>query len=154
MNEKREKYLKQEKGKINSLSRFPVEGLPHTNRLILEVLDSLAELKSILLYPPKKENPVSIITQQKTVTTAGIAEQLPPLEIPFDCAVVIKALSTNTKKVYIGKSKLDAEDTTKSFPLRINDTIEYKIRNLSVLWVNVEVSGEGIYWTVEQEEEE
>ena len=151
MNEKREKYLKQEKNKINSLGRFPQEGLPYINRLIMEVLDSLVELKSILLYPPKKENPDSVITQQKKVTTAGTAEQLPPLDIPFDHEVTIKALAANTGTIYVGGSKLEAEDHTKSFPLATSDAIEYKIRNLSKLWLDATVSGEGIIWTVEQE---
>ena len=96
------------------------------------------------------ENPESIAIQQKLVTTAGIAVQLPPVKIPYDCEVVILALSTNTGTVYVGNSKLNAEDHTISFPLLAGESIEYKIRNLSLLWVDASVSGEGIIWTVEQ----
>ena len=96
------------------------------------------------------ENPESIAIQQKLVTTAGIAVQLPPVKIPYDCEVVILALSTNNGTIYIGNSKLNAEDHTISFPLLAGESIEYKIRNLSLLWVDASVSGEGIIWTVEQ----
>ena len=95
------------------------------------------------------ENPESIAIQQKLVTTAGIAVQLPPVKIPYDCEVVILALTTNTGTIYVGNSKLNAEDHTISFPLLAGESIEYKIRNLSLLWVDASVSGEGIIWTVE-----
>ena len=96
------------------------------------------------------ENPESITTQQKLVSTAGIAVQFSPVKIPYDCEVVILALSTNTGTNYVGNSKLNAEDHTISFPLLAGESIEYKIRNLSLLWVDASVNGEGIMWTVEQ----
>ena len=96
------------------------------------------------------ENPESVTAQQKLVPVAGIAVQLPPVRIPYDCGVSILALSTNTGTIYIGNSKLNAEDHTISFPLLASESIEYKIKDLSVLWVDASVSGEGIIWTAEQ----
>ena len=96
------------------------------------------------------ENPPQIASQVKKVTTVGTAVQLPPLLIPYDMEVVIKAPAGNTGTIYIGNSKPEAEDHTLSYPLERGEPIEYKIRNLSQLWIDSTVANEGIVWTVEQ----
>ncbi len=96
------------------------------------------------------ENPEGVATQKKLVVTAGTAVQLPDVLIPYGKKAVIKAISTNTDEVYVANSKADAEDSTKRFPLSADDSLSYKIRNLSRLWINSAVSGEGVTWTVEQ----
>ncbi len=98
----------------------------------------------------KFENPEMIAAQKQLVPSAGTAIQLPIVLIPYDKKVVIRALPANTGTIYVGNSKSDAEDTTKSFPLGNDDSVKYKIRELSQLWVNSTVNNEGIIWTVEQ----
>jgi len=152
---KYENYLKKVKENLNLIEQMTGaatsldERIDFTNKLLIQVVSLLAEGLGQQITP--KENPEGVEAQQKLVTTAGVAEQLPPVNIPFDHEIIIKALPANTDTVYIGKSKLDAEDHTKGFPLEAGEGVEYKIRNLSVLWLDVDVAGEGVAWTVEQE---
>lgn len=101
----------------------------------------------------KLENPPFVATRKKTVTTAGTAEQLPNVKIPYGHEVTIIALEGNsTGIIYVGNSKLEAEDLTTSLSLLKTEFIEYKIRNLEQLWINSDTDGIGVVWTVEQAE--
>ena len=151
----KEEYLEQANKRLSELRELTkVEEfsgkVDAANSLLLELLKLLSELKFLLKFPVRDENPTEIVSRKKTVTTAGTAEQLPVVEIPRGCKVVIKALSGNGGIIYVGNSKADAEDTTKSFPLAAGDTVDYMIRNLSQLWINASASGEGVIWTAEQ----
>ena len=94
-------------------------------------------------------NRTSFVTGQKDVTTAGTAEQLPDVEIPNGFAVVIKAKSTNTGRIYIGNSKANAEDHSVAFSLGANEWVELKITNLNLVWIDADVDGEGVEYIVE-----
>lgn len=99
------------------------------------------------------QNPLEIASQIVTVATAGDAAQLPIVHIPVGKAVRIKALSTNTGTIYIGNNKPEAEGHTLAYLLIATDgPVKYEINNLSQLWIDASVGGEGISWTVEQEE--
>lgn len=130
----------------------PAEKADVTNRLLIELIRGLMIAMELSLKKPVKENADTVLSGTKTAPTAGTAVQLPNVSIPFDEKVMIKALSTNGGIVYIAKSKLEAEDSTKSFPLIVNQYIEYEIKNLSQLWMNVGTGGEGVAWTVVQSE--
>lgn len=93
-----------------------------------------------------------IAAGQVLVPIAGTAKQFPEITVPFNKHVTIKAPFTNAGICYIGNSKVDAQDRTKGYPLDNGEHIEYKIQNLVQLWVDSSVDGEGIVWTVEQEE--
>jgi len=154
----REAYESEVRKKISWFERA-VDGLTShdertdmTNRLLIELIKQVSTLTGLQLI--ERKNPDLIDSQVKRVKVAGTAEQLPDITIPYDHEVTIKALSTNAGIVYVGNSKLAAEDTTKSFPLTSGGSVEYKIRNLKQLWVNVTVSDEGIVWTVEQNKRE
>ena len=120
-----------------------------TNRLLVDVFQVLAEIK-LSLSGVGKINPSETASQQKLVTSAGTAEQLPYVKIPFDHKVLIKALSTNAGIVYLGNSKTEAEDTSMRFPLGVSETVEYEINDLSQLWLDAATSADGITWTVVQ----
>ena len=159
-----EEYLKKVNSRVSALEKLITSQKPEgldsltsiddridtTNQLQLEVVKLLSEIKIILKFPAEKENPSEIVSQKKVVSTAGTAEQLPYVEIELDKAVVIKALGANTGTIYIGNSKPEAEDTNIAFPLLAGEAVEYKIKELSKLWVNASVSGEGLAWTVER----
>ena len=121
--------------------------------LSLEILKTLTKLSNSVDELNKfliKVNPAVITSQQKLVLVAGTAVQLPPVDIPYDQSVVIRALTSNTGTVRVGNSKVEAEGGTLGFPLLAGESISYKIRQLSQLWIDATVDGEGIIWTVEQ----
>ena len=116
----------------------------NTNHLLVELLKHYL-YESMLKLPA-----VGIVSLQKLVTSAGTAEQLPFVEIPYDREVTIKALPANTGTIYVGNSKPEAENTSVGFPLDAGDALELKIDNLSKLWIDASVSGEGVAWIVEK----
>ena len=151
----KEKYRIQENNKLITLQNEVLAQTPLTassvhNKLLLSVLSALAEIKVAIMYPEKKHNPSGTDSHEELVPTAGIAKQLPKVAIPYDCEVSLVAPPANTGTIYIGKSKQDAENH-KCTMLVAGESVEYKIDNLSVLWIDSSVSGEGIIWTVEQD---
>ena len=158
-----EQYLKEVGDNLTRLETAmdKVSGLDErvdiTNHLLIEISKLLSNMLILLntVHTHTKElvkpNPFTTITQQKVVPTAGTAIQLPYVEIPRGCEIVIKALATNTGVIYVGNSKANAEDHTMSFPLTAGESIEYKIQNLNEKWIDSAVDGEGVVWSVEQE---
>ena len=110
---------------------------------------SIKELIHTLSGMPKLENPEFISIRTLTVTSAGTPVQFPPLLIPYDKEVSIKALSTNTGIVYIAGSKQDAGDSTRRYPLVQSEAIELKIKNLKNLWLDAATSNDSVAWIVE-----
>jgi len=93
-------------------------------------------------------NRSSITTGEKTVTTAGIAEQLPDVEVPQGFAVSIIAKHTNVGRIYYGGSKVQAEAHTAN--LDVEDYEIFYVTNLNKLFIDTENDGEGIFYKVVQ----
>ncbi len=96
-------------------------------------------------------NKPALMTGQKNVTTAGTAEQLPDVVIPDGFKVVLAAKPANTGYIYLGNSKVSAEDSSSYFDrLEAGDSITLQITTLKIVWINSSVSAEGITYIVEQ----
>lgn len=93
-------------------------------------------------------NRSSITTGEKTVTNAGVAEQLPDVKVPQGFAVSIIAKHTNVGRVYLGGSKAEAEARTAN--LDVEDYETFYVTNLNKIWVDAENDGEGIFYKVVQ----
>ena len=91
----------------------------------------------------------SFITGQKTITTAGIAEQLLSQAVPNGFTAAVAAKETNTGLVYIGNSKANAENHAVALPLSSGRVITLKITNLNLIWVDAAVNAEGIDYILE-----
>jgi hypothetical protein len=83
----------------------------------------------------------SLVAGRKTITTAGTAEQLGSGALLV--GVVIQALKTNTGSVYVGTSTVD-KDTNKQYELEPGESISISIDNLNKIYLDVDVSGEGV----------
>jgi len=97
-------------------------------------------------------NPKHIRAGRVLSVVAGTAVQFPDVVVPYDFDVNLKALSTNGGIVYIGNSKPEAENPsrTTSFPMEANDELKLEIGNLNQLWIDAAVAPDGLYWIVEQ----
>ncbi len=93
-------------------------------------------------------NRSSITTGEKTVTVAGVAEQLPDVEVPQGFAVTITAKHTNVGRVYLGGSKIEAEARTAN--LDVEDYETFYVTNLNKIWLDAAIDGEGIFYKVVQ----
>lgn len=80
---------------------------------------------------------------QKTVTTAGTEVRLP--DIPGN-QFLIKALAANTGIVYIGNNGDETVSSSTGFELSAGDQVPVEVKNLSCLWLDSAVNGEGVSW--------
>ena len=96
----------------------------------------------------KLGNRSSFTTGEKTVTSPGIAEQLPDVKVPEGFEATITAKHLNTGRIYIGGTKSEAEAHTVS--LGFDDVFHEYLTNLNAIWIDADVSGEGIDYEVPQ----
>lgn len=93
-------------------------------------------------------NRSSITTGEKTVTVAGVAEQLPDVEVPEGFAVTIIAKHTNVGRVYLGGSKIEAQNQLVN--LDVEDYMYFYVTNVNKIWCDAANDGEGINYVVPQ----
>lgn len=74
------------------------------------------------------------------VTTAGTRVQLTATSTPI-LSVVIKAKTANTGTIYVGNS---AVSSSNGFVLLAGDTVSIEIDDLSKIYLDASVNGEGI----------
>ena len=88
------------------------------------------------------------LSGQKTVTTAGTEVAL-AASSRVQCAVAIKALTTNTGLVYVGNDGAGAVSSSTGFPLAAGDvTIMEYVDDLANIMVDSAVNGEGVAYLV------
>ena len=95
-------------------------------------------------------NKATFITLQKDVAAAGIAEQLPDVQVPDGYDLVVKAKVGNEGNIYVGNSKENAEDHTVTFSLAAKESVTLAVINANVVWIDADNNGEGIEGIVEQ----
>ena len=84
-------------------------------------------------------------TGQKTITTAGTPEALPDKAINPGVIAVVKAKVSNTSSIAVGTSSVSAVFTsTQSFRMIQGESFKFRIDNLSRIWVDATVSGDGV----------
>lgn len=86
---------------------------------------------------------------EQTVTTHGTAEALnggTSLTVPRGAELLIYALDTNTGKIYVGDSGVTSSN---GMPLDPKETMNVKINDVSTIYIDSDVDGEGVRWFVE-----
>ncbi len=85
------------------------------------------------------------LSGQTTVTTAGTAVKLAADQL-VNGPVMVKALTTNTGPVYLGNVDGDVSSAN-GLPLSAGEAqVLTYVGNLSSLWVDSAVNGEGVAW--------
>ena len=100
----------------------------------------------------RSENPTGGVTGQVNVTTSGTPVQMPNIVIPPGIIVTIKAKHANTGRITSGFSSAAALNTGTSY-YDIggkDDFILLQNDNLSRLWIDATVSGEGVEYIFER----
>ncbi len=62
-------------------------------------------------------------------------QQLPPLPVPDDMAVLLKGWPTNAGLVYVGGSNVACIDVQQAWPLLPNELVGYRVQNANQLYV-------------------
>ena len=85
-------------------------------------------------------NPYSILGNGvQNVTTAGTAVQLASSNAIK--SITIRAKSTNTGIIYVGTSTVSSAN---GFQLSSQETVSLDIANISTIWIDSSVNGEGV----------
>ena len=86
-----------------------------------------------------------IISGQKTVTAAGTEVALGSQAI--NCAMMIKALPSNTGYIYLGKIADGTVSSSTGLALSAGDVVIFDwVGNLSNIMIDASVNGEGVSW--------
>ncbi len=93
-------------------------------------------------------NRSSITTGDKTVASAGTAEQMPDVKVPEGFGAAITAKHGNAGRVYIGGTKAEAEAHHPG--LGPDDVFHEYVTNLNAIWVDADNDGEGVDYEVPQ----
>lgn len=92
---------------------------------------------------------MAALSGQKTVATAGTAVALGLQQIGN--ALAIKALPGNTGTMYVGNDGNGDVSNANGFPLKDEQVIIFDyVENLSSIYVDSTVNGEGVAWMVLQ----
>lgn len=87
------------------------------------------------------------LSAKKTVTTAGAAVQLGSQ--PINTALAVRALATNTGKIYIGNNGSNSVSSTSGYELSAGESITFQfVADLADLWIDSTVNGEGLTWLI------
>ncbi len=82
---------------------------------------------------------------QKTVAALGTAEALGTVKV--ECPVMVKALDTNTGKVYIGNDGAGDVTSSNGLVLLAGEAVVFDwVGHLSSIMLDVSVNGEGVAW--------
>lgn len=92
-------------------------------------------------------NQISLAHGQVTVGTSEVALASSSVSVPDGFSVVIKALASNTGKVYVG---LSGVTTTNGFELSAGDTVELFVTALSTIHLIADAADQGVAYIVEQ----
>jgi hypothetical protein len=85
------------------------------------------------------------LSGQKTVTTAGVAEALGTLQV--SAPLMVKALDTNTGKIYIGNDGAGDVTDANGLVLLANEVVLFDwVGNLASIFLDASVNGEGVAW--------
>ncbi len=85
------------------------------------------------------------LSGQKTIAAAGTAEALGSAQI--SAPLMVKALDTNTGKVFIGNDGAGDVDSSNGLVLMAGEVALFNwVGNLASIMVDVSVNGEGVAW--------
>lgn len=97
------------------------------------------------------ENTEKIFTGHVICNVANQAFQLPPIVIPKNKQIVVKAMPGNITWIWVGVSRSEAQDLNIAYPLVPNEGIGYFVKNADQIWVMTATVNDGVAFTVEQE---
>lgn len=86
------------------------------------------------------------LTGQITVTTAGTEVQGADVKAPN--GVIVRALSANTGKMYVGRHSDGTVSSSTGFELAAGEKTYLPIPNVKDMWVDSSVNGEKVCWSL------
>lgn len=88
-------------------------------------------------------------TGQTRVPIPGTAVQLPNILIPDRYKLVIKAISGNAGRIYLGHTALDSQTPALAYSLGPNEHVDLGLTNANLVYIDAAVANDGIEIVVE-----
>lgn len=95
-------------------------------------------------------NQPKFIVGQVICVIAGQGFQLPPMPIPKNKQLVVKALPGNVGWIWVAQVQADSQNMNVAYPLVPNEGIGLFVQNADRVWVMAPTVNDGIAFVVEQ----
>lgn len=93
-------------------------------------------------YPRATLPAGSVDNGDKNVAVAGTPEPLVAAALPCR-GVLVRAKAANTGAILVGPQAAPA------FPLNAGETLELRVADAAIVWLDAAVGGEGVHWIAE-----
>lgn len=94
-------------------------------------------------------NRVTFAVNQRNVAVPGTAVALQPQAVPDGFSIFLRAKVDNTGTIWVGPDAATAQNHAVATPLEPGATLFLWLTNTSAIFIDAEVAGEGVSWTVE-----
>jgi len=95
-------------------------------------------------------NYASFTTGQLICPAVGVGYQLPPIPIPKNKQLVVKALPSNVGWLFLAVQQAQAQSAVVAYPMLPNEAIGLSIKNANSVWVAAQIINDGAALIVEQ----
>jgi hypothetical protein len=108
--------------------------------LLRDLIQAVREVRDAAIEAPrplisKDTYPAPVLINRVTVTTSGVPVQAPDQEVPPGYSVVVRQRRhSGTVNGYVAFSDAETGNDLRRSVLRDNDSISFRLRNLSWLW--------------------
>ncbi len=90
------------------------------------------------------------ITGQVICSTANLGFQLPPIVVPKNRQLVVKALPGNVGWVYLAFQQSDSQNMLVAYPMVIQEAVGLFVTSADLVWVMAPTVNDGVAYIVEQ----
>lgn len=88
---------------------------------------------------------MAALSGQKTVTAAGTEVVLGTIQV--NAPLMVKALDTNSGKIYIGNNGDGTVSSATGLVLLAGESVVFEwVGSLAAIWIDASVNGEGVAW--------
>jgi len=120
-----------------------------------ELVITLNNLTVALGVPTELEDPFAnapkFIVGHVICPVINTAYRLPPIPIPKNKQLVVKALPGNITWLWVGGTPTDSTNVNVAYPLVANEGVGLFVKNANSVWVMANTINDGVAFIVEQE---
>lgn len=136
----------------DSAKNFFTAGFRTGDQITVSGAVNAANNASFVIYDIAADGGTIILTASGSLTTEVAGNNvkiIAPITVPEGISLTIHAKKANTQKIYVASGKLNAQGHN-CFTLSPGDTVGMQVRLSSILWLDADVSNEGVECIVEQ----
>lgn len=132
-----------------------IDGIALQSHKLNELIASIDNLVAIMGGPVVGEDPFAsmpkFIVGHVVCPVVNTAYELPPIPIPKNKQLVVKALPGNITWLWVGPTPTDSTNMNVAYPLVPGEAVGLFVKNAESVWVMANTINDGATFIVEQE---